>query len=191
MIMALVVAGVMLLTTGCKSLFPSQSSTVESQWKNYTEVQSAFAKIVPGLTDTNNLKSLGFYPSVSPNVKVLTYVDIIQIFMPNPGIRLEDLPEGVRKCIEGREQSCAYQIDLQTLNSHRYGNLVLDVLGFKRKTHDDGWRFNGLILIRNGVTVYKLSSGEPQISHNETIRHPLGPLQELEGSILGVVRIPK
>lgn len=189
-IMALVVAGALLLTTGCKTLFPSNSSTVESQWKSYAEVQSAFEKIIPDQTDTNNLRQLGFDPSITPNVKVLTYVDVIQIFMPNPGIRLKDLPEGVGKCIEGREESCAYQIDLQTDNSHRYGNLLLDILGFKRKTHDTGWSFKGLILIRKGLVVYKLSSGEPQISRNETVRHPLGPLQQLDGQVLSIVKIP-
>lgn len=80
---------------------------------------------------------------------------------------------------------------MQSDNSHRYGNLLLDILGFRRKTHEYGWDFKGLILIKDGLVVYKLSSGEPQISRNETVRHPLGPLQELDGSILGVVRIPK
>lgn len=189
MIMALIVAGVMLLTTGCKSLFPSKVSTVESRWNSYAEVQSAFEKIVPDRSHTNDLKSLGFDPSATANVKVLTYVDVIQIFMPNPGIRLKDLPEGVRQCIEGREQSCAYQIDLETDNSHRYGNLLLDILGFRRKTHETGWSFKGLILIKDGLVVYKLSSGEPQISRNETVRHPLGPFQEVDGSVISLIKI--
>lgn len=190
MIVALIVIGVTLLTTGCKTLFPSQSSTVESRWKSYAEVQSDFEKIVPDLTNTNDLKSLGFDPSATANVKVLTYVDVIQIFMPNPGIRLKDLPKGVRECIDGRERSCAYQIDLETDNSHRYGNLLLDMLGFRRKTHETGWSFKGLILIKNGLVVYKLSSGEPQISRNKTVRNPLGPLQQVEGSVLSIVKIP-
>lgn len=191
MIVALVVAGVALLTTGCKTLFPSTGSTVESKWKNYAEVQSDFGKIIPDHTNTNDLKSLGFDPTTTANVKVLTYVDVILIFMPNPGIRLKDLPEGVRECINGREHSCAYQIDLESSVSHRYGNLILDILGFRRKTHIVGWSFKGLILIKDGVVVYKLSSGEPQVSRNETVRHPLGPLQELDGSVLSVIKIPK
>lgn len=181
----------MLLTVGCKSLFPSKSSTVESQWKSYADVESTFEKITPGQTDTNGLKLLGIDPSLSPNVKTLTYVDIVQYFMPQPGVRLRDLPDAVRECIEARERSWAYQIDLQALHSRRYGNLVLDVFGFKRKTHEDGWRFQGIILIKQGMVVYKLSSGEPHISRNEQQVHPLGPLQELDGSLLHVVSIPK
>src|SRR5579859_59347 len=190
-IMTFVVVGMALLTSGCKSLFPSKVSVVESRWKSYSAVESDFAKITPHFTTTNDLRLLGFFPDASPNVKVLTYVDIIQMFMPNPGIRLKDLPDGVRQCIQGRERSWAYQIDLDTVNSHRYGNLVLDILGFKRKTHEDGWSFKGLILVNNGVITYKLSSGDPQISRNDTVRHPLGPFQELEGSAAGIINVSK
>lgn len=190
-IMTLIAVGMILLTSGCKSLFPSKTSVIESRWKSYATVEADFAKITPHFTTTNDLRILGFYPSASPNVKVLTYVDIIQLFMPNPGIRLKDLAPGVRECIEGREQSWAYQIDLETVDSHRYGSLFLDVLGFKRKTHEDGWSFKGLVLIKDGVITYKLSSGEPQVSRNDTVNHPLGPFQELEGSALSIINISK
>lgn len=93
MIVAFVVAGVVLLTTGCKSLFPSKISMVESRWKSYAEVQSDFAKIIPDRSGTNELRSLGFDPGITPNIKVLTYVDVIQIFMPNPGIHLKTCPK--------------------------------------------------------------------------------------------------
>jgi len=191
MYMPLVVAGAVLLTTGCKSLFPSSSSTVQSRWHSYEQMQSAFGKITPYHTDTNGLRLLGFHPSDSPNVKVLTYVDIEQIFLPNPGSRRKDLPDAVRECIDAREQSYAYLIDLRNVSSHRYGNLFLDVLGFKRKTHEEGWEFKGLILIKDDLVVYKLSSGEPRISRDEKQTHPLGPLQEMDRAVLNVVTIPK
>ena len=46
-------------------------------------------------------------------------------------------------------------------NKQRIGNVVLDVLGFQRETQTDGWRFNGLILLKDGVVVYKLTGGQP------------------------------
>ena len=189
--LALIVAGAaVLLTTGCKSWFPSNTTTVESHWHSYADVQADFNKIVPYQTRTNDLKGLGFDPNISANINVLTYVDIIQIFMPNPGIRLKDLPAPVQDCIGAREKSCAYQVDFNYTNSHRYGNLVLDIFNFRRKTHVTGWDFKGLILVKDGTIVYKLSSGEPRISRNETTVHPLGPLQEVDGSIMSFVSIP-
>lgn len=189
--MLLVVVGVMLLACGCKSLFPSKGTVTQSRWHSYAQAQAAFDKIVPGHSDTNELKQLGFDPSVSPNVKILTYVDLIQIFMPNQAIHLKDLPPGVRECIKAREDGMAYAVDLQNLNSRRYGSLFLDIFGFRRKTHDTGWEFKGLVLIKDGVVVYKLSSGEPQISRDERQVKPLGPLQELDSVFFHVVTIPQ
>jgi hypothetical protein len=190
-IMVLLVAGALLLVTGCSSLLPTETSTTKSHWKSYSDAENAFEQIKPHSTDTNCLRLLGFYPPVSPNVKLLTYVDIIQIFMPNPGIRQKDLPEAVRECIDAREHGYGYLIDLQNTNSHRHGNVFLDMFGFKRKTHIEGWRFKGLILITNGVVVYKLSSGEPQISRDNNTTRPLGPLQELDRVVFSVVNVTK
>ena len=87
--------------------------------------------------------------------------------MPNPGIHKQDLPGAVRECIEAKEMSRAYLVELQDTQKKRHGNLFLDIFGFNRKTHESGWRFKGLILIDNDLVVYKLSSGEPQISREE------------------------
>ena len=191
MFMPLVVAGAALLTTGCKSLFPSSSSTEQSRWHSYDQMEASFAKIIPYHTDISGLRLLGFHPADSPNVKVLTYVDIAQIFLPNPGSRREDLPDAVRGCLDAREHSYAYLIDLRNTSSRRYGNLFLDVLGFKRKTHEEGWEFKGLILIKDDLVVYKLASGEPKISSDQKQTHPLGPLQEMDRAVLNVISIPK
>lgn len=184
-------AGAMLLTTGCVSLLPTDTSTTKSEWKSYPEVASTFDKIVPERTDTNYLKALGFSPDTSPNVKLLTYIDIIQIFMPNPGIQKSDLPEAVQMCIGAREKSYGYMIDLDNTRSHRRGNVFLDIFGFKRKTHIEGWKFKGLILINNDLVVYKLSSGEPKISRDEDSTHPLGPFQEMDKIVFSVVNVTR
>jgi hypothetical protein len=176
-----IVAGAMLLTAGCASMFPSKITTVESRWKSYVEIDAAFGKIIPYKSNTNDLRTLGFYPGVSPNIKLLNHADIVKIFLPNSAIEKKDLPGGVRDCIESPEQSYAYLIELQKVNSKRYGNFFLDLFGFRRKTHEEGWEFKGLILIKSGIIVYKLSSGEPEISRNEKEVKPLGPLQDMGG----------
>ena len=157
--MLLVISG-MLLTSGCKSLFPSSSTTVNSRWKTYAEVSGAFDKIQPYNTDTTGLRNLGFDPVVSPNVKILTYVQILPIFLPNSGIHKDDLPASVQEFIDADGGGLAYIVDLNDVSSKRYGNLFLDVFGFKRKTHTSGWNFRGIILMKNDVVIYKLASGE-------------------------------
>lgn len=185
--LGLVLAG-MFLTVGCKSLFIRNDSSTVSRWKSYYDVEVAFGKIVPYRTTVEDLRTLGFHPKISPNVKILTYVDIVQTFMPNPGIRLQDLPDAVRACIEAKENSRAYEVELRDIHGRRHGNLFLDVFGFARRTHESGWEFKGLILIKDNLVVYKLSSGEPQISREDSKIRPLGPLQELDNSVMGAVR---
>ena len=185
----LVVAGAMVLTSGCASMFPTKRVTTESRWTNYAQVQAAFDLIQTNRTTVADLKSMGFDPTASPNLKILTYVDLIQRFMPNPGIRLEDLHPAVRACIEAKERSRAFELILKNDNKKRHGNLFLDILGFKRLTHETGWEFDGLILLDDDTVVYKLSSGQPLISREDRDIRPLGPLQEIEGSFASVFKI--
>jgi len=73
---------------------------------------------------------------------------------------------------------------LEDVREKRHGNLLLDVFGFKRLTHQSGWRFKGLILIKDNVVVYTLASGEPDISHEDANIKPLGPFQDLDDVVL-------
>lgn len=177
-------AVVLWLATGCACLFPRTQTKTESQWDSYQEVAAAFEKIVPYQTQTNGLKELGFDPLVSSNVKILTYVEVMQYFMPNPAITKADLNPSVRACIEAQEHGQALVVELSDIRTRRHGNLLLDVLGFKRRTHETGWRFKGVILTTNNMVVYKLSSGDPAISNRQKRIKPLGPLQELDSSIV-------
>jgi hypothetical protein len=75
--------------------------------------------------------------------------------------------------------------------SKRYGNALLDITGFVKKTHETGWRFKGLLLIRNGVAVYKLSSGQPNQDRYEKKVRPLGPLQEVDSILVRSIEIAR
>ncbi|HEU5070542.1 MAG TPA: hypothetical protein VFV96_09030 [Verrucomicrobiae bacterium] len=177
--------GLLVFAVGCSSVLPTTRTTFKSQWTNYADVQAAFDQIVPYQTTTTDLKALGFDPQTTPNIKVLTYVEVIQHFMPNPGITKADLDPAVLACIEARDQGRAYLIELSDIKSKRYGSVLLDIFGFKRRTHVTGWRFNGLILLTDHLVVYKLASGEPDVSTDEQRIKPLGPLQELDAALAG------
>ncbi|HEV2327685.1 MAG TPA: hypothetical protein VGY56_02725 [Verrucomicrobiae bacterium] len=180
----------LMLTTGCQSLFVSNHTATQSPWTNWDQVNIAFNRIVPNHTTVTDLKRMKFDPSVTPNICIMPYVDIVPIFMPNPNITIADLPIGVQVYVESKTNNCAYQVQLEDVREKRHGNLLLDVFGFKRLTHHSGWRFRGLILIKNNVVVYTLSSGEPNISAEDSNLKPLGPFQDLQdsaGHIIGMV----
>jgi hypothetical protein len=177
------------LMTGCQSLFITHQTTVQSQWTNWDDVNIAFKHIVPNHTTVQDLQVMGFDPNTTPNIKIMPYVDMVPVFMPNPNIRLGDLPIGVRLYFESKDNNGAYLVELENVKEKRHGNLVLDMFGFKRLTHQSGWRFKGLILIKNDTVVYTLSSGEPDISQDDNKIRPLGPFQELDacaGSLIGM-----
>ena len=189
--MLVLMVGALLLTTGCQTLFSSHHSATQSKWTNWDQVTISFRHIIPNHTTTRDLKLMGFDPSVSPNIKILPYVDVIPLFMPNPNIRYHDLPIGVQVYFDAKQNTTAYLVELEDVQEKRHGNLFLDIFGFKRLTHQSGWRFKGLILLKNHVVIYTLASGEPDISRDEASIKPLGPLQDLSDAALNAVSAAK
>src|SRR5437867_2445542 len=177
-----------LTTTGCRALFTSSSQRSRTPWQNFEEAQAAYDKVVPHKTTLSELRTLGFDPLATPNVKILTYLDLIQRFVPNASIALKDLQPDVRDCIESKDCCHAYELDLDQTNNKRYGNIALDMFGFDRKTKTSGWTFKALIIVKDDVVAYKIRSGEPNVDRLERKTKPLGPFQELDniiGKLLG------
>ena len=171
-----------ILGTGCSSssMLPVVEGRIESPWDSFTQAKEAFDKIAPYQTRTENLQSLNFAPFQNPNVEIVTYLALINRFMPSTSFRKEDLPEGIQDCIEHDNLCYGYELNISQVQSKRYGNVFLDLFKFKRKTHKTGWEFSALIVIKDDLVVYKLWSGKPQIDELTSNKNPLGPLQESE-----------
>lgn len=176
-----------LSTTGCKSLFSSTSQRSRTPWQNFEQAQAAYDQVIPHKTSVTELKGLGFDPLNTPNVKILTYLDLIQRFIPNASITLNDLQPDVRSCIESKDCCHAYELELDLTDNKRYGNLMLDIFGFNRKTKTTGWTFKALIIVKDDVVAYKLRSGQPNVDRLEKKTKPLGPLQELDNILLKLI----
>jgi hypothetical protein len=174
---------VVISATGCKSLFSSSSKVSRVRWQSFEEAQVAYDKVIPHKTSIADLRELGFDPRTTPNVEVLTYLDIIRRFVPNASIALKDLQPDVRECIESKDCCHAYELDIEVMRSKRFGNLALDMLGFRRKTKKTGWTFKALIIVREDIVAYKLRSGQPNVDRLEKKTKPLGPFQELDGIV--------
>lgn len=168
-----------LLSSGCRTFLQSSHTSTKTSWTNYTQAQAAFDKVKPSQTKMADLKALGFDPA-SPNMKILTYVDVMQRFLPTPAITKADLDPNVRECIEARDGCQALELELDEIKGKHIGNIWLDVFGFRRVNHETGWCFKALLLIKNDVVVYKLSSGQPVVDRTEKTVKPLGPFQELD-----------
>jgi hypothetical protein len=163
--------------SGCSGLLPRQKISTETPWQSYKEVQEVFDQIKPFETTIQDLKEFKLDPESNANVAILNYSDVIRRFIPSPAINPKELDVGVMECIQAKTQCRGYEIDHKVSNRNRNGSFWLDFTNFKRRTEIEGWRFNGVILIKDNKVVYKLTGGQPQIREVEESSSPLGPLQ--------------
>ena len=168
-------------------VLPSTVETTESPFQTYKSAEDAYAQVRPFVTTTKELKTRGFDPYTTPNIKVLNYLDLVPRFMPQQSMKLEDLDPAVQGCLTARDQCSGWLAEPSISSKDRTGNVALDVLGFERETTSTGWKASMLLLVQNGVVVYKLWSGTPAIREVKTESKPLGPLQDLSGPAAAAV----
>ena len=178
------------ILSSCSStvLLPRQQKIVITPWNSFMEAKNAFDRITPYRTKKNELAELGFAPPVTPNFKILNYLDIMEQFMPSQSITIEDLPPGLQDCLGDKEECVAYEINVHDFDAQRFGNVFLDLFNFRRKTTVKGWDFNAIIVIKGDLVVYKLSSGTPKTNEFHDVKNPLGPLQSSDRFLWTVVR---
>ncbi|MES2091897.1 MAG: hypothetical protein V4532_18235 [Pseudomonadota bacterium] len=171
---------------GCGNLLPRGSSETLSSFGSFEAARDALSRVVPYETTTQQLSELGFDLKDSVNVQLIPYPEVVARLAPNPSISLEQLDAGIRDCILARQACRAYIFSMGEQRRRREGGILLDFLNFHRKTAITGWRFEGLVVVRNGVVLFTNYGGEPQIERSERQSNPLGPLQpagEAAGSL--------
>jgi len=165
---------------GCSGLLPHSQQISESPWNSFSSAKAAYEKVVPGKTTVKDLKGLGFSPYDTPNIRILTYLDVIDLFVPRNAITLDDLDPAVRSCIAAKSRCLAYEAMPARVNDRRTGNVLADMLSFRRNSIKTGWTFRALFVIDDGMVVYKLWGGRPAIREISESKNPLGPLQTTE-----------
>jgi hypothetical protein len=173
------------LLTGCSAMLPSSREVTASGsgWQKYADAEATFEKIVPGKTTSAQLKALKLDPAINPSVARLQSWQVRDRFMPNKLVTLDDLDEGVRACVTAGPGCMAYEVNYTSTQTKRTGNAALDVIKVHRERQTAGWRFNGLILVKDGVVVYTLTAGQPRIVQIEQTHDVLGPVQALASKL--------
>ncbi|WP_417070355.1 hypothetical protein [Niveibacterium terrae] len=156
----------------------------EGPWHSFAEAQNAFDCISPGETRVEELPALGLSLTANPNVILLNYSDVLRRFVPVSLNGSLDIAPGVLECIAAKAACQGYEIEQRVVERKRYGNFWVDFLNFERKVDIAGWRFQGILLVKDNRVIYKLSGGQPVIREREENRNPLGPLQGIGESHL-------
>ena len=167
-----------LVLSGCSSSpLPSGHKHSHTEWKSFDEAKEAYDKVVVRHTTFEELKELGFDPFSAPNVKRLTYLDVINFFMPNPSIQVEQLAPGLQQCLWARAKCYGVEAWPKVKKKRRYGNTALDLMNFQKKTEVSGWEFRAIVVLVENKVVFKIWSGTPNILHYKNEKSPLGPIQ--------------
>lgn len=142
-------------------------------------------------------KVLVFYKNISKetelqkifNKEILTYTDLLEIYLSNPGTRKKDLDQDIQRCLDAKNNCFGYKFEIKDVDKKRVGNFWKDLFRFKRETRTTGWEFKGLVLIIDGEIIYKeRPGGKPKIVEQKIERKPLGPLQEAGDVATGAIK---
>jgi len=167
---------------GCASWLPRTRSDDVSHFNSYDEARVAIEQVKPYQTRVADLKALNFDLDASANVQQLPYPQWVGMLV-QANVPLDRADIGIRDCLAA-EQSCrAYVFRFGNLARERRGNFVADFLNFRRITHTRGWRFEGVLLVRDDVVLFRNHGGQPSIELVEDRSNPLGPFQSLGESV--------
>lgn len=178
-----------LLLCGCANLLPRGDSEKPSGFDSFEGAAQAFDAVVPYRTTVDQLSALGFDLQSSPNVTLIQYPQLTARLAPDRGVPLEAIDPGIRDCIVARLACQAYEFHLGREASRREGGFLADFLNFRRTTHVTGWRFEGLIAVRDGILLFRSHGGEPRTDRTDLQVNPLGPLQGA-GDAVGRLLVP-
>ncbi|HEV2560997.1 MAG TPA: hypothetical protein VGT78_02545 [Rhizomicrobium sp.] len=173
-----------LIGCGGLGLLPYQTDVATTNFESYKDVEAAYRQITPGETRASDLTQIGFDSARAPNVEVLSYLGVIERFMPRDSIGFDRLDPAVQSCIEARDRCTAFVFRPERLHQERTGEFLLDIFGFERTTVNSGWSAEVVFLVQDGRVAYKVMSGRPNIQDSHDKVQPLGPLQDIGDTVM-------
>jgi hypothetical protein len=176
-----------LALAGCSHLLPEQTRTVPTAFEDFAAAQRAVEQVVPFRTTVDDLRALGFDVRNSANVSRIPYPELVSRLAPNPSVPFDELDAGIRTCILSRMACEAFEFQIGRESRRRTGGFWSDFLNFTRVTSVTGWHFQALVVVREGVVLFRNYGGEPRVARTERQRNPLGPLQPAGEAAGGLV----
>lgn len=184
-ISSIIMAAGILFLSGCKTLLPSAQEGATIPWSSYGQMEEVISKITPNKTTTKDLKRLGIDFKKTPNLKTLTYLDVMERFkLDSTLFNSIKLPPGIEEALNTHEKCKAYELVISQTNKKRVGSFWKDMLSFKQVTHSTGWSFSALIILVDDTVVYVLHSGSPVLDKIESKSQPLGPFQGIDAGTI-------
>lgn len=163
---------------GCSALLPHGSSVDVSRFESFEAARQAFEQVTPYRSTLDDLQRLGFDPGSSANVEQVPYPQWVAMLV-HPNVSPDQTDAGIRDCFLA-EMSCrAYVFRFSRTDRARSGGFLADLFNFHRVTHTQGWRFEGVALVRDGLVLFRNVGGQPRLESVDDRSNPLGPFQTI------------
>ncbi len=104
--MAILLVTGTLVGCGTYTLLPGQTDTAPPGFASKAQLRAAYDHIVPGETRVSDLTGIGFN-SAAPNVETLSYLGIMERFMPHDSARFDHLSPAVQACFLASDRCAA------------------------------------------------------------------------------------
>ncbi len=179
----LLILCVTLLMVGCASMLPS-STNASSSFRHFEDLRVAVESLQPNTSDQHTLVRLGIDPGSLPNTTILSYTDLLRRFQPGTVAIRDELDPGIIACLVARDACRGWELNVAYIANNRTGSFLADFFNFRRRTVTTGWRFNALILMADGVVVYRAWGGQPSVNQLDRRSNPLGPLQDIGPAVV-------
>jgi len=172
------------MALGACTVLPHGDRKVISKWEDFDQAMQAYEQVQPHVTRLQELDSLGFSPKAQPNVRILNHTDLAERLISVSARYIDALDKGLQQCLLSGDSCYGYEIELRVTHDQRQGNVLADMLNFKREVETRGWEFNALIVLVDELVVYKSWSGTPELHEQKSSVNPLGPLQGVGPSLI-------
>jgi len=173
-----ILLGFIIFPVGCATMLPSEKNIQALPWKDYNETEIAYKKVLPGETNIEDLKQLGFdLKKVSRaeewnEIRARTY-----LLGTNPNTKTEDLPMGAQECLKAQAGCRARAFDVDLTETRGVGSFFKEKFGYHKKRQTTGSKLKAIFFykVENEIVVFKIVDQQPFINDTKMTKDPLGP----------------
>lgn len=180
----IMIIAIILIGCGANSasvLMDSKIDIIKGQWQDFESMEKFFNGIKPYKT---KLSDFGFDLKKESNVIELGYSDVESLFLSNPSIKKENLPDGAQDCLDSPDECRGLRVERRSERTKGRGDVIDFFLRwgrFKKMNQTTGWEGKFYIFTKGDLIVYKRwGGGTPNVDKETVEKRPLGPLQELD-----------
>lgn len=167
----------------CTGLLP-RAGNESFYFESFDEAQHAIESLVPMQSKQSDLIARNLDPEHQPNTVILSFADISKKFLGGGVLSKDDLGPGITECLAARDACVGLELNISKIDRKRTGTFFLDFINYRRRTETTGWRFNALILMVDGMVVYRSWGGQPEVKEIDNQKNPLGPFQDIGPAII-------